>query len=376
MLTAKTVYFWVLLAVNSFFNVSEGSQQEVNSSEYSDPKQLEGPGHACQHLAAQRDRLAHGIRAEIVSQTYASHGPHLEAGLRSNTGHRRSTQEALWQPIRILMNYDLVGTGTERECTVAGMLVKIGEPAYSDGPLCSSRADSSGEGEFVSVTTSGGCWYSCQPDDVITDIKRGLLRDAIENAVDWFRSTLAVERVLGNLVLSGGATCGRDGGIEIPAAYSADGVPDADLVLMVTSHPTRGTAMAWAVNCEMDQYGRPIAGQVNVAPRYLAETKHEMLDKVLLHEVTHVLGFDPAAFSYYRNEARQLRSHVISTVFHSGLQRQVDVVVTPRVKLHSRQHFGIPDEEELSGLELEDGGGAGTAGSHWEARLMGNEIMT
>eukprot|EP00959_Pyramimonas_sp_CCMP1952_P374642 7846335-Pyramimonas_sp.AAC.2 len=40
------------------------------------------------------------------------------------------------------------------------------------------------------------------------------------------------------------------------------GVDDADLVLMVTSRPTVGATMAWAVACERDQNGRPIAGQV------------------------------------------------------------------------------------------------------------------
>ena len=32
--------------------------------------------------------------------------------------------------------------------------------------------------------------------------------------------------------------------------------------------------------------------------------------------------------------------------------------------------------KDFTGLELEDGGGRGTAGSHWEKRLLMNEIMT
>lgn len=32
--------------------------------------------------------------------------------------------------------------------------------------------------------------------------------------------------------------------------------------------------------------------------------------------------------------------------------------------------------QNFSGLELEDGGGRGTSGSHWEKRLLMNEIMT
>ncbi|KAL9270183.1 Leishmanolysin-like peptidase-like protein [Drosera capensis] len=50
-------------------------------------------------------------------------------------------------------------------------------------------------------------------------------------------------------------------------------------------------------------------------------------------------------------------------------------VVLPRVIMHSRYHYGA-FSENFTGLELEDGGGRGTSGSHWEKRLLMNEIMT
>lgn len=40
----------------------------------------------------------------------------------------------------------------------------------------------------------------------------------------------------------------------------ADGVANADLVLLVTTRPTTGNTLAWAVACERDQWGRAIAG--------------------------------------------------------------------------------------------------------------------
>jgi hypothetical protein len=49
------------------------------------------------------------------------------------------------------------------------------------------------------------------------------------------------------------------------------------------------------------------------------------------------------------------------------------MLVTPKVIDAAREHFGCPT---LEGLELEDYGGAGTQGSHWERRLMMNEYMT
>lgn len=42
---------------------------------------------------------------------------------------------------------------------------------------------------------------------------------------------------------------------------SAEGVADADLVLLVTTRPTTGNTLAWAVACERDQWGRAIAGK-------------------------------------------------------------------------------------------------------------------
>jgi hypothetical protein len=48
------------------------------------------------------------------------------------------------------------------------------------------------------------------------------------------------------------------------------------------------------------------------------------------------------------------------------------VLTTPHVKEFARNHFGC---NTLNGVELEDGGGSGTQGSHWEQRLALNELM-
>jgi len=48
--------------------------------------------------------------------------------------------------------------------------------------------------------------------------------------------------------------------VQLPHAYVEDGVANADLVLLVTTRPTTGNTLAWAVACERDQWGRAIAG--------------------------------------------------------------------------------------------------------------------
>jgi len=49
------------------------------------------------------------------------------------------------------------------------------------------------------------------------------------------------------------------------------------------------------------------------------------------------------------------------------MQREVQIVVTPRVREEVRQHYNC---QELSGAELEDQGEEGTALTHWEKRLF------
>ena len=63
-----------------------------------------------------------------------------------------------------------------------------------------------------------------------------------------------------------------------------------------------------------------------------------------------------------------------SSDIRSGLNvKEVDVVVTRRVREEVRKHFGC---DQLSGAELEDQGEEGTALTHWEKRLFENEAMT
>jgi hypothetical protein len=50
-----------------------------------------------------------------------------------------------------------------------------------------------------------------------------------------------------------------------------------------------------------------------------------------------------------------------------------NVLVLPTAIEEAKKHFGC---SSMSFLELEDSGGGGTAGSHWEKRVMGNEFMS
>ena len=55
------------------------------------------------------------------------------------------------------------------------------------------------------------------------------------------------------------------------------------------------------------------------------------------------------------------------------INKPVHVLVTPRVRREVRNHFRCRD---LEGGELEDQGDYGTALTHWEKRVFGDEAMT
>ncbi|GMP45085.1 hypothetical protein CsSME_00013738 [Camellia sinensis var. sinensis] len=332
--------------------------------------------HSCIHdeILEQRRRPGRKVYS-VTPQVYEGSGisKTLHRKGRALLGISKSLEQQndVKQPIRIYLNYDAVGHSTDRDCRNVGDIVKasLGEPPLNSNrgvPSCNPHGD---------PPIFGDCWYNCTSDDISRDDKRHRLRKALGQTADWFKRALAVEPVKGNLRLSGYSACGQDGGVQLPREYVEDGVVGADLVLLVTTRPTTGNTLAWAVACERDQWGRAVAGHVNVAPRHLTAEAETLLSATLIHEVMHVLGFDPHAFAHFRDERKRRRNQVTEQVMDDKLGRMVTRVVLPRVIMHSRYHYGA-FSENFTGLELEDGGGRGTSGSHWEKRLLMNEIMT
>ncbi|KAF3556911.1 hypothetical protein F2Q69_00012693, partial [Brassica cretica] len=324
--------------------------------------------HSCIHdqIIEQRKRPGRKVYS-VTPQVY--HEPRSARKGRALLSVSEEEHKDVKQPIRIYLNYDAVGHSFDRDCQRVGDIVKLGEPPSSTflaAPTCNPN---------VKPPVSGDCWYNCTFDDISGEDKRRRLRKALEQTADWFRRALAVEPVKGNLRLSGYSACGQDGGVQLPRQYVEEGIADTDLVLLVTTRPTTVNTLAWAVACERDQWGRAIAGHVNVAPRHLTAESGTLLSATLIHEVMHVLGFDPHAFAHFRDERRRRRTEVTEQQMDEKLGRIVTRVVLPRVVLHSRHHYGA-FSQNFSGLELEDGGGRGTSGSHWEKRLLMNEIMT
>lgn len=108
---------------------------------------------------------------------------------------------------------------------------------------------------------------------------------------------------------------------------------------------------------------RPYMGVLLINPELsFVKTNTELYMKnLLLHELTHVLVFDPELFNVLG----------MSTVkiFDGSF---VTFVNSPRVLTKARQHFNCTT---LNGMPLENQGSEGSAGAHWEARYMLGDYM-
>jgi len=93
-----------------------------------------------------------------------------------------------------------------------------------------------------------------------------------------------------------------------------------------------------------------------------------------LHEITHVLGFSRNLFGDFVNPETGEKigeENIIVDGTFRGIENKI--IVSPKVKEVARNHFACPT---LRGVEVENDGGSGSKGSHWERTVLHNEFMT
>ena len=114
--------------------------------------------------------------------------------------------------------------------------------------------------------------------------------------------------------------------------------------------------IAAAAHCLSSSYtSRPIAGIILLNKELNSKSDVQYyIRNAIFHEFFHILGFNTMFFTqkYTENSYTYLNS--------------------PKLLEKAKIHFGCSD---LKGLRLEDQGGSGTAGSHWDARYMQGELM-
>ena len=110
---------------------------------------------------------------------------------------------------------------------------------------------------------------------------------------------------------------------------------------------------------------RPILGIVNIN-RFVDYSKinsREYFQSIIIHEFTHILGFAGSFFeNYFHNVFKKPDKYNITRIY----------INSTKVVEVAKKYFNCPD---IEGVELEDFGGSGTAGSHWEARILLGDYM-
>jgi len=210
------------------------------------------------------------------------------------------------------------------------------------------------------TVTADGKIYTCTTSDILIPAQRLVIKKLLETTRNTLMALLQVAPIVGDLALPADS---YDGGIVLSDDYS---VSNTDLVVFVTARPSSSSStLATGIAIAMDSYGRPIAGAVNFCPSKIATTatvmNTKLMEGVALHEMIHVLGFSSDMFDSFVDGDGNTRANVIAST--TSDQRPLAMLATPKVTAFVREHFGCAS---LAGAVLEDQGGTGTAGSHWE----------
>lgn len=201
---------------------------------------------------------------------------------------------------------------------------------------------------------------------------RNKIKQIMELSKISFESLLLVQRFKDKMKL---LECGNKI-LSISDKVKNEGV-EADLIIFpfIDTSYNGNQYEAYASPCILaGDTRRPVAG-------YIAFTKILKLDKqnwlkyyttLAMHELTHCLVFSPNLFPFYLNSNKELYgiTNIIKKIKVNGVDRTI--VITPKVREAAKLHFNC---EYIEGVELENQGNEGTAGSHWEARQMLTDYM-
>jgi len=242
-------------------------------------------------------------------------------------------------------------------------------------------------GQNIQVSSgSSTVGYTCRAEDVMTPEKRDyLVNTLMGDAIGWLeRSLLVVRTANGYTQLGIGGCTSTPLPVPVPARYSNPGV-DADFIMFVTARPIiGGSTLAFASSCAINNIGRPIGGHANFNASNLVDNPLDLPRQsgIAVHEICHALGFSSSrwnsgTFIMYNGGApnypyvRLDPDLVVTTINAQGYS--FGRLITPTVVRFINEHYGCTT---LPGGDLEDSGGQGTAGSHWEKRTFMNEYMT
>ena len=116
-----------------------------------------------------------------------------------------------------------------------------------------------------------------------------------------------------------------------------------------------------------EETNRTIVSILNIPSAYLNNPRVSQfeVETILLHEITHILGFQYESFYYFPGGI----NNVIREITDSNGKKRY-YIITPKVVQKAKEYYGC---DSLIGLELENQDN--NPSSHWEARILLGEYM-
>lgn len=207
------------------------------------------------------------------------------------------------------------------------------------------------------------------------DFQSYIKNELVPSVINMLQDLLQVKYpVSGNLVLPSyyPSVCG----IPTPTIFKTTGVA-ADLALLISAFNDSSTTIAWGQPCVLQStVNRPIIGQISFNIAQVENPNgdpliHEDNVQTTLHEITHVLGFSSSLYQYFLDSNGNRRTGHILTRSYNGKSYTV-LNVDPLTSM-LQDHFGC---STLEGAVMENNGGSGSTGSHFERHFFGYELMT
>lgn len=229
--------------------------------------------------------------------------------------------------------------------------------------------------------------YACRQEDILDDKKKEVIKVTIQNAEKYITQLVNVTR----------ATEPLDPGGVLSTVGWDDQKPDfsnIDLFIFVleraygeTSDTLASASPLRSVSSSSSNFldrGRPYIGQIRINAAKLPSKPQNYNDGdrqffvTCMHELMHILAFSSGLFGSWvnRSSGSIYNQNISNFKFNNNYGVEQSFIATPKLTEWVHDRFQVVNPELLRfGLELEDGGGKGTAGSHPNSRLYFTDIM-
>ena len=157
----------------------------------------------------------------------------------------------------------------------------------------------------------------------------------------------------------------------IPRHYKTKGVKNIDIVIFIYAtynSNDRVIAASGACSLSRKEKNRPVVGSFYFNMYFFNNDRNPSIFQTVIHELTHIFAFSNLLYGYYvdknGNSLGKDNVYINKGKFYE--------FILPKVVNYARKYFNC---NKITGVRLEDNGGAGSASSHWEKSILNGEVM-